>query len=439
MSAHAHERFPDLHPPFDAQAAVVEANRCLFCYDAPCTAACPTHIDVPRFIKKISTGNLRGSALTILDANILGLSCSRVCPVDVLCQGACVMHRYNQQPIEIGRLQRYATENAGGVALPPRATRVNFRVACIGGGPASLSCAAELRRHGAAVTIFDNRPLPGGLNTYGVAEYKLRAADSLREVEMVRAMGVEFRQAEVGGSVSLEELERDFDFLFIGVGLGAMERLGLPGEQLPGVIDALRFIERYKTQPDFCVRGAVIVIGAGNTAIDAANAAVRLGAESVHIFYRRGENEMPAFQFEYDHAKVEGVRFHWMAQPVAIVDEEGRAAAVRFLQTRLGEADAKGRRVPQSVAGSEFEVACDLVIPALGQSRLTAMLPLEASGGAIQIDRPTGRSSNPKYFAGGDCVNGGREVVDAVADGKRAALGMVAQALRAAQSQTTGA
>ena len=419
------ERFPDLHPAFDSQSAAVEANRCLYCFDAPCTAACPTHIDVPRFIKKIASGNLRGSAQTILDANILGLSCSRVCPVDVLCEGSCVMHRYNKQPIEIGRLQRFAMENAKGVVLAPRSASAHFKVACVGGGPASISCAAELRRHGASVTVFDNRPMPGGLNTYGVAEYKLRPADSLREVEMVRGMGVEFRQAEVGSSVSLEELERDFDFIFIGVGLGAMERLGLPGDHLPGVIDALRFIERYKTLPDFQTGRTVIVIGGGNTAIDAANAAVRLGAENVHLVYRRSETEMPAFQFEYDHSKVEGVRFHWMAQPTGIVEENGRAAAVKFLRTRLGDPDSKGRRIPEPVPGSEYQMACDMVIPALGQSRLTAALHLEMNGGSLAVDRATGRTSNPKYYAGGDCVNGGREVVDAVADGKRAALGMV--------------
>src|SRR5947199_4827280 len=291
------DRFPDLHPALDSQSALAEANRCLYCFDAPCTAACPTHIDVPRFIKKIATGNLRGSAQTILDANILGLSCSRVCPVDVLCEGACVMHRYNKEPIEIGRLQRYAMENAKGVVLPMRAATASFKVACVGGGPASLSCAAELRRHGASVTIFDNRPLPGGLNTYGVAEYKLRPADSLREVELVRAMGVEFRQAEVGTAVTLADLEGDYDFVFIGVGLGAMERLGIPGESSQGVIDALRFIERYKTLPDFQAGQRGAVIGGGTAAIDAANAAKRLGAEEVHLVYRRTEKEMPAFSF----------------------------------------------------------------------------------------------------------------------------------------------
>jgi glutamate synthase (NADPH/NADH) small chain len=269
------------------------------------------------------------------------------------------------------------------------------------------------------VTVFDNRPMPGGLNTYGVAEYKLRPTDALREIEMIRAMGVEFRQAEVGKSISLQDLERDFDFIFIGVGLGAMERLGIPGENLPGVIDALRFIERYKTLPDFQVGKNVIVIGAGNTAIDAANAAVRLGAENVHLFYRRTEKQMPAFAFEYDHSKVEGVRFHWLAQPIAIIEENRRAVAVKFIQTQLVEGK------PQPIPNSEYEVACDMVIPALGQSRLTTHLAVETKAGSIVVDRPTGRTSNPKYYAGGDCVNGGREVVDAVADGKRAALAIV--------------
>ena len=420
------EQFPELHPAFDAQSALAEANRCLFCFDAPCTAACPTHIDVPRFIKKIATGNLRGSAMTILDANILGLSCSRVCPVDVLCEGSCVMLKHNRKPIEIGRLQRHAMDSFyAGRGLPAREVIYKKKVACIGGGPASLACAAELARQGVAVTILDNRPHPGGLNTYGVAEYKLRPSDSLREVAMIREMGVEFRHCEVGTAISLDALEKDFDFLFVGVGLGAMERLGIPGDQLPGVVDALRFIERYKTLADFDVGRTVLVIGAGNTAIDAANAARRLGAEAVHLFYRRTEKEMPAFPFEYDHSKVEGVRFHWLAQPVAVIEHEGRAAAVRFVRTKLGEADATGRRNAQPIPGSEFDVACDMVVPALGQSRLTGLLGesrgIELKNGSIVVDRPTGRTGNPKYYAGGDCVNGGREVVDAVADGKRSA------------------
>ncbi len=426
-------QFPELHPPFDSQSALAEANRCLFCFDAPCTAACPTHIDVPRFIKKIASDNLRGSALTILDANILGLSCSRVCPVDVLCEGSCVMHRYNRKPIEIGRLQRYAMDSfySQGARLPSgwvSAEAAPHSAACIGGGPASLACAAELRRHGWRVAVFDNRALPGGLNTYGVAEYKLRASDSLREVEFVRSLGVEFRNAEVGADVPLEQLESEYDAIFIGVGLGAMEKLGIPGEELPGVVDALRVIERYKTSY-FDVRGRVVVIGGGNTAIDAANAAVRLGAEEVHVVYRRTEQQMPAFSIEYIRAKAEGVRFRWLAQPVEILARNGRAAGVRFAQTRLGEPDARGRRLPVPIEGSYFELPCELVIPALGQSRLLAELcesrAIQLEGGSIAVDRSTGRTANPSYYAGGDCVNGGREVVDAVADGKRAALAMV--------------
>jgi dihydropyrimidine dehydrogenase (NAD+) subunit PreT len=428
------EKFADLHPALEPQSAVAEANRCLFCYDAPCTAACPTHIDVPRFIKKISSGNLRGSALTILDANILGLSCSRVCPVDVLCEGACVMLRHEKKAIEIARLQRHAMEwfyDAPRVA-PPRAEQVKGRVVCVGGGPASIACAAELRRYGCDVTVIDNRPYPGGLNTYGVAEYKLRPSESLREVEMARRMGVDFRRDEVGGAVSLGALQQEYDFVFVGVGLGAMERLGIPGEDALCVVDALRFIERYKTLPDFRVGRRVIVIGGGNTAIDAANAAKRLGAEEVHLFYRRTENEMPAFSFEYDHSKVEGVQFHWLAQPVEIIERDGEAAAVKFVETRLSEPDGSGRRRPEPIPGTEFAVECDMVIPALGQTRLTGLLEacgVHVDGGAIVVDRPTGRTSNPQFFAGGDCVNGGREVVDAVADGKRAAMAIV-EALR---------
>jgi glutamate synthase (NADPH/NADH) small chain len=341
------------------------------------------------------------------------------------------MLRYNKRPIEIGRLQRYAMDRfyARGANLRHAAVSFPEKIACIGGGPASLSCAAELARRGFAVTVFDNRPLPGGLNTYGVAEYKLRPTDSLREVELVRSLGVEFRQAEVGTAVPLEDLEKEFARIFLGLGLGAMEKLGIPGEQTPGVIDALRFIERYKTSPHFSVGRRVVVIGGGNTAIDAANAARRLGAEAVHLFYRRTEKEMPAFSFEYDRSKVEGVQFHWLAQPVEIVARDGRVAAVRFAITVLSEPDASGRRTPIPVAGSEFDFDCDTVIPALGQSRLTDLLQatrgIEVKNGTVVVDRATGRSGNPKYYAGGDCVNGGREVVDAVADGKRAALGII--------------
>jgi len=421
------ERFPDLHPRLDRQAAFAEANRCLFCFDAPCTAACPTHIDVPRFIKKIASDNVTGSALTILDANALGLSCSRVCPVEVLCEGSCVMHRYNKEPIEIARLQRYAMEHFyanGGSRLKATPLRHSERIACIGAGPSSLACAAELRRNGYPVTVFEKRDLAGGLNTYGVAEYKLRAADSLREVDYIRSLGVEFQQADIDTAAALEQLEREFTFIFVGVGLGSMERLGIPGEDLGHVIDALQFIARYKTSDDMPIGRSVVVIGGGNTAIDAANAARRLGAEEVHVFYRRTEAEMPAFWFEYEHSKQEGVHFHWLAQPVEIVP-----GGVRFIKTMLVEADASGRSKVLPLPGSEFVFPCDLVIPAIGQQRLVHLLNtargIRMENDCIAVDRPTGQTGNPKYYAGGDCVNGGREVVDAVADGKRAAIAMM--------------
>ena len=422
------QRFAEIHPPLDPIAALVEANRCLYCFDAPCSAACPTHIDVPRFIKKIATGNLRGSALGILDANILGSSCSRVCPVDVLCEGACVLHRYNKQPIEIGRLQRHAMDHfyAHGAKLrflpaPESDGRERTgNVACIGAGPASLACAAELRKRGRGVTIFETRPLPGGLNTYGVAEYKLRPSDSLREVELIASLGVEFRfGVSVGRDVPVEDLERTYAAVFLAVGLGPGEPLGLPGEELGHVVDALSFIAAYKTAQTVSVGRKVAVIGGGNTAIDAANAALRLGAEEVYLVYRRGEREMPAFQFEYENAKLEGIRFRFQTQPVAILPD-----ALECVRMELGAPDQSGRRTPEPVQGSNFLIQCDMVILATGQSRflefLSAFRGVELREGNVVVDPETGRTSNPRYYAGGDCVNGGREVVDAVAEGKRA-------------------
>ena len=416
MNPFVAERFPDLHPPFDAPSALVEANRCLYCFDAPCTVACPTHIDVPKFIKKIASGNVRGSAATILDANILGGSCSRVCPVDVLCQGACVLNRYNEKPIEIGRLQRFAMDDFfdRGATLQAPQRETEFRIACIGAGPASLACAAELRKSGHQVTIFERQALPGGLNTYGVAEYKLRSADSLREIELIRSLGIRF-EFGVDAALTLDQIEAKFDLIFIGTGLGLMKRLGIPGDSLPGVVDALTFISGYKTGQSIAVGREVVVIGAGNTAIDAANAAKRLGAEEVDILYRRGETQMSAFPFEYGHAKQEGVRFHWFIEPFQIIGAEDGAsvAAIDCVNTTTRE---------------DMRVPCDMVITAIGQSPLLDVLSqcrgVELSAGRVVIDRATGRTANPKYFAGGDCVNGGREVVDAVADGIRAGAAM---------------
>lgn len=423
------ERFPDLHPPFPAQAAVVEANRCLNCFDAPCTAACPTHIDVPRFIKKIASGNLAGSARTILDANVLGASCSRVCPVAVLCEGACVMHGRNEKPIEIGRLQRFAMDafHAGGGRLAKTSSPAKpGKVGCLGAGPASLACAAELAQRGFSVTVFDRNPLPGGLNTYGVAEYKLPAHASLREIELIAQLGVEFGYGVEIGAEQLTGLEREYDFLFLGVGLGATHTLAIPGGDHPGIVDALAFIAAYKTAKLTSVNGHVVVVGAGNTAIDAANAARRLGAEQVSIIYRRTAETMSAFAFEYEHAKQEGVHFLWETLPVRVHADGGM---LEFLEC------VRVDRSLTPITGSEFHLACDLIIPAIGQSPLLDLLQsvrgVTLDRGLVMVDRRTGQTANPKYFAGGDCVNGGREVVDAVADGKRAGIA-IARELEAA-------
>jgi len=455
------KNFSDIAPPMTRRQAVIEAARCLYCFDAPCTVACPTHIDVPAFIKKIMTGNLRGSARVILaanilgescgrvcptevlcegacarvilTANILGESCGRVCPTEVLCEGACVMHEKGEKPIEIGRLQRYAVDYAldNHIRLFRAGAPNGKRVACIGSGPASLACAAELAQRGYGVTLFDKNELPGGLNTYGIAAYKTRAADSLREVELVRQLGVTLRQGvEVGRDVSFAELEKQFDAIFIGVGLGETWELNLPGEGLQGVCGAMEFIERTKVQPfpEVEVGRRMACIGAGNTAIDVVTAARRLGAEIVYLVYRRSEREMPAFRYEYALAKNDGVTFLWQTQPVRVLGRNGAVAGLECVRTRLGEPDAKGRRAPGVIPGSEFTLEVDMVVRAVGQKPLTEFLralpglELRKDGTVVVNERY--QTGSPKYFAGGDCINGGREVVDAVAEGMAAARGL---------------
>jgi dihydropyrimidine dehydrogenase (NAD+) subunit PreT len=418
-------RFREIHPPLDRQAAAVEANRCLYCFDAPCMAACPTHIDVPKFIKKIATGNLAGSARTILDANILGASCARACPVEVLCEGSCVMHRYNKQPIQIARLQRFAVDalHASGAPLPfEPGVDTGRSVALIGAGPASLGCAAELRRRGIRAVIYDARPLPGGLNTYGIAEYKLTLSDSLREIDLLSQLGVEFHFETQVDAIMLSELEQKHDAVFLGIGLGRIHRLGVAGEELAGIIDALDLIAGYKSGAITQSPARVAVIGAGNTAIDAAIASVRLGAAEVHMIYRRGFENMSAFSFEYEHAKAEGVKFLWHTLPTAASGAESVEAL------KLVQLATDGSLMP--LAGTEFTLPVDLVVLAIGQGTHTGLLvngdAIQMERGRILIDRATGQTSNPKFFAGGDCVNGGREVVDAVADGKRAGIGIAA-------------
>lgn len=413
--------FADIAPPLTTDAALLEANKCLYCYDAPCTHACPTHIDVPAFIKKIATGNLRGSARVILDANPMGHSCARACPVEVLCEGACVLNDRDQEPIKIALLQRHATDHAlrEGLRLFQAGASTGRRVAIIGAGPAGLSCAQNLRRAGHAVTIYEERELPGGLNTYAIAEYKMRAPLALAEAQMVLDLGVELRCAtRVGRDISFETLEHEYDAVFIGVGLGATRRLGIPGEDLPGVADALAFIEHLKTRPytETTVGRHVVVVGAGNTAIDAATQAKRLGAERVTIVYRRGPEDMPAYDYEYELAKRDGCEFRFHTVPRRVVGE-GRVTGLECVRSEAGAPGLDGKRGVREVPGSEHVIECDSVLRALGQTPLEELT--RAAGLTVEGSRMV--STKPRVFVGGDCGNGGAEIVNAAAEGVDAA------------------
>jgi len=425
--------FSDITPPMTPRQAAVEASRCLYCFDAPCTIACPTRIDVPGFIKRIMTGNVRGAARVILEANILGESCGRVCPTEVLCEGACVMHEKGERPIEIGRLQRYAVDHVldRNIRLFQAGVPNGRRVACVGSGPASLACAAQLARCGYRIAVFDRGELPGGLSTYGIAAYKTRASDALREVEMVKSLGVEFQQgSEIGKDITFEQLEKDFDAIFIGLGLGETWAMDIPGEDLKGVCGAIEFIQRTKKMPfaQVAIGRRVACIGAGNTAIDVVTAARRLGAETVYLIYRRSEREMSAFHYEYELAKKDGVNFLWQTQPLRVLGDGGAVTGLECLRTQLGAPDARGRRVPEVLPGSNFTLAVDMMIRAVGQKPVTEVLRtvsgIELRQNGTIIVNAQHQTGNPKYFAGGDCVNGGREVVDAVAEGMAAAKGI---------------
>src|SRR5205085_4954182 len=378
----------------------------------------------PTFIRQVRHKDGLGAAKTILSANIFGGSCARACPTEVLCEGACVDNTLLKAPVQIGRLQRFATDaaSAKGVKFFVPGPPTGKRVAVIGSGPAGLTCAHELRKLGHDVVVFEARDVPGGLNTLGIAAYKISTEFALSEVELVRRIGLDLRLNQRVTADGLLKLLQEFDAVFLGVGLGHTLPLGVEGEQLPGVWEALDFSFQTHTKPftDCEVGRRVLVIGAGNTAIDVATAARRLGAEEVTVAYRRGEGAMPAFAYEYELAKADGVRFAWFAQPRRVVaGPDGRAAGVEFVRTRpAGVAERNGP--PATVPGSEFVLPADMVVKAMGQEPLLELLRalpgLRFDGGKVVADRATGATSVPRLFAGGDCIRGGGEIVDAVQD-----------------------
>src|ERR1700678_3220828 len=413
-------------PPLSRHEAAVEADRCLYCYDAPCTHACPTHIDIPRFIKKIATNNLKGSAATIFASNLLGATCSRVCPVQELCEGACVLGA-DHKPIAIGRLQRYAMDYAREHHSYPvvKAAPTGRSIAVIGAGPAGLSCAGELAILGHAVTIFEKRMMPGGLSTYGIIALREPVEIALDETKMIESLGVQIETGiEFGTHISLTELQQTFDAVVLSVGLGSTPGLGIAGEQL--ILDGLEFIETSKTAPaSLSISPNVLVIGAGNTAVDCATVAKRLGAERVTMVYRRTDREMTCYPHEYDFARKEGIEFRFLTQPSRVLLEGGIAIGLECLRVELGPPDASGRPSPQVVEGSEFVLPAGQIVKAIGQQKpaLAALLGLQTSKGFITVDSRF-QSSLSGVYAIGDCIrsSGAASTVMAVQDGKLAAV-----------------
>ncbi|SJZ74041.1 glutamate synthase (NADPH/NADH) small chain [Enhydrobacter aerosaccus] len=429
--------FSDIHPPLDRKRALVEASRCYFCYDAPCTQACPTGIDIPGFIRKITTDNVKGAATTILGENIMGGACARVCPVEILCESACVRQTQESKPIQIGALQRYATDWLFDHKVQPftRAAATGKRVAVVGAGPAGLACAHRLARHGHDVTIFEARPKAGGLNEYGIAAYKMTNDFAQTEAAFILGIGgirIEFGKA-LGRDVRLADLRRDFDAMFLGLGLAGANALALEGEDMAGVMDAVAYIERLRQTADKSaleIGRRVVVIGGGNTAIDIAVQAKRLGAQDVTIVYRRGPQHMTATGYEQELAQTNGVAIKYWARPIRLVGQGGRVREVEFEYTQL---DEQGRLMSTN---DRFTLLADMAFKAIGQTFVAAPLeigaaePLELAGSriAVNADRQT---SLPNVWAGGDCVPGDDLTVSAVQDGKVAAEA-INRALRSA-------
>ena len=420
------KNFKQKKPLMNETEAFYEASRCLFCYDAPCIQACPTSIDIPLFIKQIHTDNITGASKTIFDSNWLGNACGIVCPTGVLCEGACVYNHQDVPPIQIGRLQNYATNKT------IDAEKVIFKVgepngkkiAIIGAGPAGIACACEARTLGYEVDIFEAKEKPSGLTVYGIAPYKITNEEVLKEVEYLQnQLGFNIKyNTVINSKTALKSLESEYDAIFIGVGLGNTRNLGLQGEDKDNVIGAVEFIEELRMKHHkLKVPKKVVVLGGGNTAMDAASEAARMGARKTVLAYRNSKEKMGAYGFEYDLAISAGVDSLFNVTPIAILGN-GKVDGVRFAKTEMVEGKLKTN------INNTFIVRCDMVIKATGQAKQGHLYDLIDD---LDIDAKTRiktndefQTSNPKYFAGGDAVNGGAEVVNAAYDGKMAAQGI---------------
>jgi glutamate synthase (NADPH/NADH) small chain len=422
--------FADLHPPLREREARVEAERCYFCYDAPCQQACPTSIDIPLFIREIAAKNPLGAARTILDSNIMGGMCARVCPTETLCEEACVREASEGKPVKIGQLQRYAVDAQMAVGRQPyaRGAATGKRVAVVGAGPAGLACAHALSLAGHEVVIFEARPKVAGLNEYGIAAYKTPDDFAAREAAFILSIGgIETKTGvALGRDIALATLTKDYDAVFLGVGLASVNKLGLPGEDsLKNVEDAVAFIAELRQAKDLTkvpIGRRVVVIGGGMTAVDAAVQSKRLGAELVTIAYRRGVEDMKASAYERELAQTEGVTIRPWARPIALEGHDGAVSGVVFERTRL-----EGEKLVS--VGAPFRLEADVVFTAIGQvgeAGPFGATPPKMQGGRIVVDEHR-RTSLPKVWAGGDCVAGGLDLtVAAVEDGKRAAASIIA-------------
>ena len=417
--------FTQLKPLMDANMAYYESSRCLFCYDAPCIQACPTGIDIPLFIKQINTQNLTGAARTIYSANYFGHTCGKVCPTEVLCEGACVYNEQGVKPIEIGRLQSFASTDAmhRGKQLFQTEEKLGIQVAVIGAGPAGIACACELSLKGYSVTIYEAKEMPSGLALHGTAPYKIENDDVLEEVRYLqRQFNFEIRyNTKIETTVDFEKLERDYAAIFLGIGLGSTRKMAIPGENLPGCVGATEFIEQLKTNPlSITVGKKVVVVGGGNTAMDATSETARLGCDAT-LAYRRSKSEMGAYEFEYDLVRSVGGKALFNTT-ITSINGNDRIESVTCVKTE----NRNGELI--HVEGSDFNLPADMVILATGQEKQRSLLENAGltfdSKGRIVVDKTSFQCSKPQYFAGGDAVNGGAEVVNACAEGKMAAQGI---------------